>query len=159
MYVTPGLLRACGTCQSGPNLSASMMICTIKLSKPHITTHDSKSVAMIRHAIDVAQQAVYHLNPGQVPDLTLDQPLYVIATQIQWNWPNGYGEDKFVILLGGLHLEMASSATIGYLLDGRGWTHALAQANIATPGTAESFLKKHMSRGRDMHTKLQPVHC
>ena len=36
---------------------------------------------------------------------------------------------------------MASSATIGDLLDGSGWTRALAQANIATPGTAESFLK------------------
>ena len=73
---------------------------------------DSKSVAMIRHAMDVAQQAVHHLNPGQVPVLTLDQPLYAIAQQIQWSWPSGYGEDKFVILLGGLHLEMATLATI-----------------------------------------------
>ena len=91
--------------------------------------------------MDVVQQAAHHLNPGQVPVLTLDQPLYAIAKQIQWNWPKEYGEDKFVILLGGLHLEMTSLATIGDLLDGSGWTHALAQANIATSGTAESFLK------------------
>ena len=49
-----------------------------------------KSVAMIRHAMDVVQQAVHHLNPGQVPALTLDQPLYAVAKQIQWNWPSGY---------------------------------------------------------------------
>ena len=113
---------------------------------------DSKSVAMIFHAMDVAQQAVHHLNPGQVPVLALDQPLYDIAKQIQWNWSSGYGEDKFVILLGGLHLEMASLATIGDLLDGSGWTHALALANIATPGTAESFLKTtHVRRTRHAH--------
>ena len=112
----------------------------------------SKSVAMIRHAMDVAQQSVHHLNPGQVPVLALDQPLYAIAKQIQWNWPSGYGEDKFVILLGGLLLGMASLATIGDLLDGSGWTHALAQANIATPGTAKSFLKTtHVTRTRHAH--------
>ena len=47
---------------------------------------------------------------------------------------------------------MASLATIGDLLDGSGWTHALAQANIATPGTAESFLKTtHVTRARHAH--------
>ena len=60
-----------------------------------------------------------------------------------------YGEDKFVILLGGLHLEMASLATIGDLLGDSRWTHALAQANIATPGTVEAFLKTtHVTRTR-----------
>ena len=47
---------------------------------------------------------------------------------------------------------MASLATIGDLLDGIGWTHALAQANIATPGTVESFLKTtHVTRTRHAH--------
>ena len=32
-------------------------------------------------------------------------------------------------------MEMASLATIADLLGGSGWTHALPQANIATPGT------------------------
>ena len=43
----------------------------------------SKYVAMIRHSMDVAQRAVHLLNPGQVPVLTLDQPLCTIAKQIQ----------------------------------------------------------------------------
>ena len=124
---------------------------TIGSLLPHFPD-DSKSMAAIRHAMDVAKQAVHHLNPGQVPVLTLDQPLHAIAKQIQWNWSSRYGEDKFAILLGGLHLEMASLATIGDLLDGSGWTHALALANIATPGTAESFLKTtHVTRTRHAH--------
>ena len=44
---------------------------------------------------------------------------------------------------------MASLATIGDLLDGSGWTDAFAQAHIATPGTAESFLKTtHVTQTR-----------
>ena len=61
---------------------------------------DSKSVAMICHSMDVVQRAVHLLNPGQVPVLTLDQPLFTIAKQIQWNWPDVYGAEKCVILLG-----------------------------------------------------------
>uniref|UniRef100_A0A1X7TS12 Uncharacterized protein n=1 Tax=Amphimedon queenslandica TaxID=400682 RepID=A0A1X7TS12_AMPQE len=37
---------------------------------------DSKSVAMIRHSMDVIKQAVDKLHPSQVPVITLDQPLY-----------------------------------------------------------------------------------
>ena len=81
---------------------------------------DSKSVAMIRHSMDVVQRAVHLLNPGQVPVLTLDQPLFTIAKQIQWNWPDVYGEEQFVILLGGLHIEMAALTTPGDFLDGSG---------------------------------------
>jgi len=96
---------------------------------------------MIRHSMDVIKRAVEHLNPGQVPVLTVDQPLFAIAKIIQWNWPESYGEDKFVILLGGLHIEMATLATLGDLLDGSGWTNVLTQAGIVAPGTADSFLK------------------
>ena len=46
---------------------------------------DSKSVAMIRHSMDVIKRAVEHLNPGEVPVLTVDQPLFTIAKIIQWN--------------------------------------------------------------------------
>ena len=113
---------------------------------------DSKSVAMIRHSMDVVQRAVHLLNPGQVPVLTLDQPLFTIAKQIQWNWPDVYGEEQFVILLGGLHIEMAALTTPGDFLDGSGWTHALTQADLATAGKAESFLKtSHVKRTRHAH--------
>ena len=30
-----------------------------------------------------------------------------MATQIQWTWPSTHGEDSFVIMFGGLHIEMA----------------------------------------------------
>ena len=65
------------------------------------------SVAMIKHSMMIVQAAVQHLNPGQVPILAVDQPLYAIAKLIQWTWPITLGEDYFVVMLGGLHIEMA----------------------------------------------------
>ena len=51
-----------------------------------------------------------------------------------------YGEDKFVILLGGLHTEMIAFKVLGHWLQGSGWVDALTSAEIATPEVAESFL-------------------
>ena len=42
------------------------------------------SAAMVRHGLDVIKQAVDYLNPGQVPVVAMDQPLYALAKQIQW---------------------------------------------------------------------------
>ena len=37
---------------------------------------------MIRHAINVTKLSVDHLNPGQVPVIAVDQPLYAVAKEI-----------------------------------------------------------------------------
>ena len=113
---------------------------------------DSKSVAMIRHSMDMIKLAVQKLNPAQVPVITLDQPLYAITKKIQWNWPENYGENQFVIVLGGLHIEMAGLKVIGDWLEDSGWVEALVQAKVASAGTADSFLKaSHVTRTRHAH--------
>ncbi|CAE1280410.1 unnamed protein product [Acanthosepion pharaonis] len=61
------------------------------------------SIATIKHAMKKVREAVAFLNPGQTPVLAADQPLYAMAKEIQWYWPEEYGEDKFVIMFGGLH--------------------------------------------------------
>ena len=48
----------------------------------------AKSVAMIRHSMDIVKTAVEILNPGQVPVITCDQPLY---THLQ-NKSSGAGQ-------------------------------------------------------------------
>ena len=112
----------------------------------------SKSTAMMRHSMDVIQQAVEHVNPGQVPVITVDQPLFAICKEIQWTWPEKYGEAMFVMMLGGLHTEMATMNVLGDWLEGSGWVEALVQAKVASPGTADSFLKAaHVTRTRHVH--------
>lgn len=115
--------------------------------------HDNAhSAAMIRHSMNLVKQVVQELNPGQVPVLTCDQPLYAITKQIQWTWPESHGEDHFVILLGGLHIEMAFMKVAGDWLEDSGWTEALVQADVAGSGTADSFLRaSHVSRTRNAH--------
>ena len=108
---------------------------------------------MIRHSFTVVNKAIQSINPGQVPILTFDQPLYALAKQIQWQWPISYGENRFVIMMGGLHIEMASLRMLGHWLDGSGWVHCLVQSGFTTSGVAESFIHaSHVKRTRYAHT-------
>ena len=57
-----------------------------------------------------------------------------------------------MVMLGGLHIKMTLLKCIGDLLNRRGWTSAILQVNIATPGTAESFLKaSHVKKTARAH--------
>ena len=82
----------------------------------------AKSEAIIRHSMDVIKDCVNRVNPCQTPEIAMDQPLFTLAKlkQIQWNFPQKYGEDKFVVMFGGLHVEIAFLKALGGLLDGSG---------------------------------------
>ena len=113
---------------------------------------DSKSVAMIRHSMSVTKMAIQHLNQGQVPVITYDQPPFALAKSIQWQWPETYGEQKFVIVLGGLHIEMAAWKVLGNWLENSGWVEALMEGNVFTAGVADSLIKvSHVARTKQAH--------
>lgn len=110
------------------------------------------SPAMIKHAMDILKRVTSFLNPGQIPVMACDCPIFAKAKYIQWAWPATYGEDKFVIMFGGLHLEMGMWNMMGKYLACSGWTTALTNAGVATSGTADSFLKSsHLTRTRHAH--------
>ena len=98
------------------------------------------SVPMIKHSMKVAVKLTDHANPGQTPVLVCDQPLFALAKQIQWTWPEELGEDHFMVMIGGLHVEMAILAALGSFLDNSGWTEALVLAQVTTSGRAQSLL-------------------
>ena len=55
-------------------------------------------------------------------------------------------------MLGGLHTEMALWKTLGDVLEGSGWTEALIEAEVASSGVTESFLKtSHLTKTRHGH--------
>ena len=114
---------------------------------------EAHSVAMIRHGMNIVNNVTQHLNPGQTPVIAMDQPLFALAKQIQWDTPGGiHGEDRYVIMFGGLHIEMGAFKVLGELLDGTGWVNVLVNADIVSSGTAESFLKvSHLARTRRAH--------
>ena len=109
----------------------------------------AKSVAMLRHSMNVIKKSIDFLNPGQISVITVNQPLYSVVKQIQWNWPDTYGEDQFVIIPGDLHIEMA---TLGNWLEDSGCCDALSEAGIASPGVANGFLTgSNVKRSRHAH--------
>ena len=113
---------------------------------------DSKSPAMIKHGMTMVKMATQVVNPGQVPVIAADQPLYAIAKQVQWKFPESHGESLFVIMLGSLHVEMAFQKVLGQWLEGSGWVESLVDAGVASHGRAESFLKAcHVTRTRRAH--------
>ena len=112
----------------------------------------SATPAMVKHGMDVQKQAIEHLNPGQIPVTCFDQPLFALAKLVQWKWPTTHGESLYVVMLGGLHTEMALWNTLGDILEGSGWTTALTEAEVASSGIAASFLKSaHLNRTRHAH--------
>ena len=46
--------------------------------------------AMIKHAVDILRKATSFLNPGQIPIMACDCPLFAKAKFIQWTWPTTY---------------------------------------------------------------------
>ena len=113
---------------------------------------EAKFATMIQHSMTIIKDCVNCLNPGQIPFMACDQPLYAHAKNIQWIWTERYGENRIVVMLGGLHIEIAALRTIGDWLQDSGWVNALSQSNVASAGTADSFLKSsHVTRTRHAH--------
>ena len=85
-------------------------------------TENAHSLAMILHSMNVIRFAVHHMNPAQIPVIAFDQPLFALAKQIQWSLAGTHGEDHVIVMLGGLHIEMAALKALGKWLNGSGWT-------------------------------------
>ena len=81
-----------------------------------------------------------------------DQPLYALAKKVKWNRKDIYSETQFVVMMGPLYTEMTALRTLGDWLENSGWCSALVEAEIASSGTAQSFLHtSHVSRTRSTH--------
>ena len=83
------------------------------------------SAAMVKHGMAVQRKAIQYLNPGQIPVTVFDAPLFTISKLVMWKWPETHGERKHVVMMGGLHTEMALWSTFGNYVEGSGWTTAL----------------------------------
>ena len=57
------------------------------------------SVPMVLPGMNIVNDAIQLVSPGQVSVIAMDQPLFELAKTIQWKWPLTHREDKFVILL------------------------------------------------------------
>ena len=100
----------------------------------------SKSVGMLVHSLNVIKKATNHINPNQKPIAEADQPIFATLKQIQWNFPDEYGESEFIIMMGGLHIEMCALSLLGDWLEGNGCIEAVNLDNITSSGIANKKL-------------------
>ena len=105
--------------------------------------------------MDKVKDIVSHLNPAQVPVIAADKPIYATAKQIHRHWPERYGEDKFIIMFGGLHIEMAAFKSICTLLQDSGLNGALVESGIHPLGLQHPFCLLPASQEHAECTKLQ----
>ena len=121
---------------------------------------NAHTTCMIKHAMDVISKAVKHLNPTQIPVIVADQPLYAIAKQIQWCYPETHGENRIVVMMGGLHIEMNLLKLLGDWLRESGWTTALLRSELTTSGRADAMLSgAHVTRTRYAHQVTAATLC
>ncbi|KAK3920030.1 Chromosome-associated kinesin KIF4 [Frankliniella fusca] len=99
---------------------------TTKTSLLPLFTEHAQSAAMMKHTMDVVAKAVKSVNEDQIPVVVGDQPLYALMKQLQYTFPDTHEEHKFVIMMGGLHIEMAALRVVGDWLDGSGWVTVVA---------------------------------
>ena len=78
---------------------------------------NAHSAPMIFHGMNVIRSAVQLVNPEQTPVIAMDQPLFALAKQIQWKYPDTHGDDKLLIMFAGLHIEQEILRIIGKWLD------------------------------------------
>ena len=127
--------------------------CTKTYMMPLLTV-SSNSPVTIFHCMKMIQLCTNKLNPGQTPVMSCDQPIYTIAKKLQWKYPDSViGEDKFLCMIGGLHVEKMLWCVSGDWLDGSGWTTLVSNSGVSKSGTAESHIgASHICRTRYVHT-------
>ncbi len=108
-----------------PSISAMLPLFPDKADSP----------AMIKHAMDILKDVTSFLHPGQMPVMACDCPIFAKAKFIQWTWPATYGESEFLVMFGGLHLEMGMWNMLGDYLASSGWTTALCYEMITRSPT------------------------
>ena len=90
----------------------------------------------------IIKMPILYLHFDQVPVFAMDHPLYFSAKQIKLTWPE-LGEELFVGMLGGLHIEMAMLTMLGKWIEESDWSSsAIAKAGIVTSGRAEAISHK-----------------
>lgn len=120
------------------------------------------TMAMQKHAMLMTKEAVEFVNPGQVPVIVSDCPLYALQKKCQWKYKDEVGETKMVCFMGFLHVEMVSQECGGNLLAGSGWDRMFSKRKSSLLESLVPFWVVSMSNVPGMHTSLHwlgSIHC
>ena len=88
-----------------------------------------------------------------VPSITdtnspFDQPVFALSKQVQLRWPMQFGYNKYICLLGDLHIEQSLLVMHGEIIKGSGLDTIMQHANLSTIGTSAIIDANHIKRSR-----------
>lgn len=109
----------------------------------------ASSMSVQKHVMLISKKATDFINPGQVPVVVGDCPLYVQQKKCQWKFPDEVGESKMVASWASSTLRWHPNNVGGKLLAGSGWERMFSLAKVFTPGVASSLLGgSHVKRAQ-----------
>ena len=111
----------------------SINICGVDTILPSIT-ENVHTLATQYHCMNIISKTISVINPNQTPVDTCDQPVYALTKQMQWRYPELFGNSKYFSLFGGLHIEKALLIVHGEFIKGSGLDKLLGQSNLSITG-------------------------
>ena len=88
------------------------------------------------------------INRNQVPVDVSDQPVFAHSKEIQLLYPETFGHDKYITLLGDLHMEHTILQMHGQLIKGSGLDTVLLHSKLSTEGTSALVDANDIKRAR-----------
>ena len=88
------------------------------------------------YCMSTIRRTTEYVNPGQIPVMVADPPLYTLSKRLQWKFcDTDIAEDKFLIMPGVMRTEEMLWTPSGDWLD-----HSNTKTAVATSGSAQSFI-------------------
>ena len=116
-----------------------------------ILSDDSKSTATIKHLLDVLIKSIHYLNPNQTAVISFNQPLYTLAKKFQWFQPTAYGEQKLVLMIDALHIEMVMLRSLDYWVQRSGWAITPSNTGVTSSGNDSLHAGLNVAKTRYVH--------
>ena len=97
----------------------------------------------------IIKKVIHYINKHQIPVDVSDQPDFALSKQLQLRLPMEFGYDKYICLLGDLHIEQSLLVMHGEIIKGSGLDTMMQHANLSTIGTAAAIVDaNHIKRSR-----------
>ena len=87
------------------------------------------------HTMNIIKKTIKFTNEGEIPVDVSNQPVYALSKEVQIGYNETFGTDKYVCMLGELHMEHTALMIHGDLIRGSGLDSQFVNTKLSTEGT------------------------
>ena len=99
------------------------------------------------YCMEIIKQTIAYLNPGQIPVDLCDQPVFVLAKEIQWRYLQKLSSRSCFCLFGWLHFEQCMLTIHGEPIKGSGLKN-ISNIDMSVIGTMALVHPNHIKKAR-----------